>query len=206
MSQLNQWFKSYTAGAAVPIFRTVKKSGDNVVVAATGDDSIGVSQNGVASGGAVTVKLWGGPGTYAVTCNGTLAANTVVYQHSLGKVGSTDSGGVVVGTTDAAAATDNAIEVMPVSPQSLLEEQAHITDYTVTATNLAATVTGNASYRLNTLTAMATGMAVGAPIIDKNFGTLKATNNLIITDLNSIKTALNAVLAALEANQIVAAS
>lgn len=93
------------AAAAIGNAIRVKLSSGQAAIAGAGEESIGVTEQSVASGGVVVVKLDNASGTQIVTASGTITVDADVYQAAAGDVSATLSGnriGVALeATTDA---------------------------------------------------------------------------------------------------------
>ncbi len=94
--QTDHGFKAFTAGEALSKYRRVKLSsgsGTQVEYADSEDIGIGVTQEGVASGDRVAVKLWSGEGTFQVEAAGAFTVGDELYCADDGKFDDATSGG-----------------------------------------------------------------------------------------------------------------
>ncbi len=126
--QNDNGFKAFAAGAALAAYRVVKINAAGAVVypAAFADRTVGVTQNAVASGANVTVKLWNAPGTFKVTAGVAVTAadggQTIYHSGTAadGKVRITDGGSQhLLGVALEAVTTDGMVLEMtpvPVAP------------------------------------------------------------------------------------------
>ena len=94
--QTDHGFKAFTAGEALTIYRRVKLSsgsGTQVEYADADDLGIGITQETVASGDRVAVKLWSGEGTFQVEAAGAFTVGDELYGADDGKFDDATSGG-----------------------------------------------------------------------------------------------------------------
>jgi len=102
---------TFTAGEALESHRRVKMSGVNVVYADADEDCIGVTQESVANGANVAVRMKGTHLTHKIEASAAVAAGAVVYGTADGKVD--DAGTTSCGTSrEAASAAGSIIEVL----------------------------------------------------------------------------------------------
>ena len=110
----NSGYRTFTAGEALAAPRRVKiKSGTTttppeVMYADAGEQHIGVTQQAVASGAAVAVRLRTVPGTCEMTAADAFAVGATLYGAADGKVSDTSSGSAI-GQAIAAASADGSI-------------------------------------------------------------------------------------------------
>lgn len=114
MSQQADSPKTFVSGEALSAFRRVKISGSTVVYADAGEHGIGVTQEAVASGDNVSVRLDTHGGSQKVTASKAIIAATVVYGAADGKVTDSASGNAVGQTCEAATAANDIIEIVPI--------------------------------------------------------------------------------------------
>ncbi len=103
--------KTFIATEALERYRRVKLttgSGTAVEYADAGEDAIGVTQDAVAAGARVAVKLITAPGTFKVTASAAITAGAVLYGANDGKVSSSSSGSAI-GRAGAAASGDGSV-------------------------------------------------------------------------------------------------
>ncbi len=118
----NEGKKTFKAGAALEARRRVKlKSGTTttppeVEHAGAGEAYIGITEYAVKSGEDVTVRLKSDPGTFEVECTvGTaIAIGASLYGAADGKVSDAVSGSAQFTALQAAGASNEHIEVLPV--------------------------------------------------------------------------------------------
>lgn len=115
MSQQNDGpVKGFTATSAVTRFRRVKlttSSGTAVEHAGAGEAYIGVSQDDVAIGLQVPVRLTGRGKTTKVTAAGAFSAGATLYGAAAGKVDDTVSGSAIGTALEAATADGDVVEM-----------------------------------------------------------------------------------------------
>jgi len=88
-------FKAFTANVALAVYRRVKLvAGSGVLVEYAGadEDFIGVTQQGVAQGARVTVRMRTCPGTFKVEAAGAIVVGAAIYGASNGRIDDTVSG------------------------------------------------------------------------------------------------------------------
>jgi len=118
----NEGKKTFKAGAAIEARRRVKLSSGTTTTppevehAGAGEDYIGVSEYGVASGEDVTVRLKNTEGTLEVECtvSTAIAVGASLYGAADGKVSDAVSGSAQFTALQAAGASNEHIEVLPV--------------------------------------------------------------------------------------------
>lgn len=115
MSQQNDGNKTLLAGEALEAWRRVKIVTGEVVYAdqADSDNWIGVTQEKVADGAMVTVRLKGAGRTFKMVASEALAEGAALYAAADGKVADTASGNVIGYALEAATADLDVIEVLP---------------------------------------------------------------------------------------------
>ena len=121
MSQQNDnGLISLVASAAIGQFIRVKLSSGQAAIAGAGEESIGTTQQSVASGGIVRVKLDNAPGTQMVTsAAATVASGGNCYQAASGYVASTISGRRIgINITTATSVSGAKFEMLPVGVNS----------------------------------------------------------------------------------------
>lgn len=119
-------FKGFTAAAALAAYRAVELGADGTVnyPNANADKILGITQNAVAAGALVTVKLMSAPGTFKVTVDSAVVAaagGATLYCDGVsaaGKFQSADPGGGVITflALEAASGDGSVIEAVPVHP------------------------------------------------------------------------------------------
>jgi len=157
MNTVSNLMKTLTAGEALEANRRVKKSGNTIVYADAGEDSIGVTTQNAAINTSVVVKLWNDPGTFLITASGVIASNGKCYGANDGKVSATVSG-EPVGTSneEVSSADGDEIEIIKATPADLLAIQNHIADVAavtqadLTLTNMTGTANTAPAAEINT--------------------------------------------------------
>lgn len=117
MSQYNEGRKAFTAGGAISRYSTVKlSSSSGTVVEACGsnESNIGFSEELVASGETVTVRLKNGGGTFKAIANGAFNAGASLYNMASGKVDDISGGTARYVALESAVADGDIIEVLPI--------------------------------------------------------------------------------------------
>jgi hypothetical protein len=161
MNIFSNTMKTFVAGEALAANRRVKKSGNTVIYADAGEDSIGVTVQAVPVDGFALVKLWNDPGTFLITASGVITANGKCYGANDGKVSATVSGEPVGTSNEEASCADaDEIEVIAATAADQFAIQAHIVDVAavtqeslvLTAMTGATGVTMAAETNLDTLT------------------------------------------------------
>ena len=104
---------TFTAGEALEAFRRVKLSAGTVVYADAGEYSVGITEEKVASGALVTVRLTNAAGTRTVTAAGTFSLGAELYGAADGKVDDAAVGQVIGTALAAATAAGDQIEMVP---------------------------------------------------------------------------------------------
>jgi len=114
MTQYNEGnVKGFDAGEALAAFRRVKldSSGD-VVYSDAGEDWIGTTDEAVANGARVSVRLRTASGTRKMTAAGAFSINDVIYGADDGKVDDNPTGASIGRAFEAATADDDVVEVL----------------------------------------------------------------------------------------------
>jgi len=118
MAVQNDGLKAFTSGEALAVYRRVKLDSSGLVVYAGADEAaIGITQEAVASGYSVTVKLLNSAGTFKMTCGAAVAARVPVYGLASGKIDDVVSGsnGSAIGIAlEAGSGDGSVIEVLPI--------------------------------------------------------------------------------------------
>lgn len=116
MSQQNEGgFKAFTANVALAAWRRVQLvAGSGVLVEYAGADEefIGVTQQAVASGKSVTVRMRGMGGTFKVETAGAVVVGATIYGASNGRVDDTASGQPIGTTLEVTAGAGEIAEVV----------------------------------------------------------------------------------------------
>lgn len=116
MEENDLGLRTFTSGEALAIYRRVKLNSSQVVVYADADDiGIGTTTAAAADASAVTVKLWGYPGTRKMVCSAAVDIGDTLYGADDGKVNDVaTTDGPSLGTALQAGSANNAIiEVIP---------------------------------------------------------------------------------------------
>jgi len=107
-TQNDNGMKTYTTSEAIGQYIRVKLSSGLAAIAGAGEESIGTTQQSVASGSPVTVKLDNAPGTQiVVSAAATVASGGNCYQAASGTIASTINGrrvGINTGTATSTSA------------------------------------------------------------------------------------------------------
>jgi hypothetical protein len=112
----NSGYRTFTAGEALAGYRRVKikpatsATPPEVVYADAGEQHIGVTQQAVASGAAVAVRLRTVPGTCEMTAAEAFAVGAVLYGADDGKVQDTSAGSAIGQAVEAATADGDIVE------------------------------------------------------------------------------------------------
>jgi hypothetical protein len=107
-------FKTFTTAAAITEGQRVKCTSAGLAdVAGATDPAIGTATAAAASGGLLTVKLFGGPGTFLVVAAAAITRGAQLYPAAAGEVD--DSGTTKIGLValEAATAQGDIIEAAP---------------------------------------------------------------------------------------------
>lgn len=193
---------TFTAATDLEPYRRVKLTAARTVgYAGLADKSIGVTTDRVASGGQVTVRLWNHPGSFEISVAKAIAAGVKVYGAANGQI--TDAAnaaceGFALEATDAA---DQVAEVVETSTDAV--QSALVADLGAgTAANPAAITyvapagggTVDAEGRASLAQSAADVAAIRAEVVK------------LVTDIASIRTKLNAALAALKTAGLMASA
>ena len=114
MAQDNAGLKAFTSGEALAKHCRVKFGSTKVVTYAdAGEAYIGITQHACANGDPVTVKLINASGTVRIQMAGTCDAGADLYGADDGKASTTSSGSVQFESLEAATASTDIIEALP---------------------------------------------------------------------------------------------
>lgn len=159
----NNGYRAFIANGAVAQWRRVKLSGtfdDNncpkVEYAGLGEDWIGVSQQGVADGESLTVRLRNVAGTVHITAAKVIAAGAGLYGAASGKVSDAANGELQFTALEAAVTDGDVIECIAIGDTGNLFSEIDA------ANGLAAIKLASVSSAVNELTV--THSATGNPI------------------------------------------
>lgn len=176
MATINETgLKAFTAGEALEAYRRVKlNSSGQVVYADAFDASIGITDDKVASGDTVTVRLHGVPGTRKMVCAAAVTAGAFVYADVDGKVNDAYVGtGLMEGIAlDAGSGDGSIIEVLPKKGGSELLHNA-----TAQSDALGTSSAAEATFSNGSVTIPAGEIKEGDVFRVKARGTLPATNS-----------------------------
>jgi hypothetical protein len=207
--QVDNGIATFTTASALVAFRCVKLSSTTdhtVTYAGAGEKSIGVTQQGAASGALIPVKLWSGGGTFRIEAGAAMATrNAVCYAAASGKVSGSASGNPIGRILDVASGDGSMVEVVVENPNGHLADITGLTKATgstVGSTNeealAAAALTAPPGGTTGGTTAMenVTGAtAVLFATIENNFSkvVLQVTN--IRNDLAKVVAKVNEIIA-----------
>ena len=108
--------KTFLAGEDLAIFRRVKLTAAGTVeYSDSGEETMGVTEEGVSSGEQVAVRLATAEGTQKCECYGVITAAALVYPYNDGKITASATGAPFGRANEAAAGTGSFIEVCPVA-------------------------------------------------------------------------------------------
>lgn len=142
MAEIANQIKTFTAGEDLLAYCRVKLSsgsGTQVEYADAGDEFIGVTEAGAASGATVAVRLWPGNSTFKMRTSGAVTAGSPVYGTDDGEVDDAANGWVIGWALSNASADQGIIEVAP-NVQSTSGVLTKTADYTLTAADSGKTV------------------------------------------------------------------
>lgn len=115
MSQQNEGYKSFTAGAARGAYLRVSSSGGSLSTAGATDPGEGVQQSpSYTTTEVVGVKMWSHNGTFKVVASGAISADAELFAAADGKVAATGTVRLGVKALESASANNDVIEAGPI--------------------------------------------------------------------------------------------